>query len=93
MSTLEVGAEEVRRRVRLKIGQMVSVPASAISSDLTLQGDLPFDSLQLFELAAELEDEFGLPEIDEGDVAGIETVGDVERRVLDLLGQSAGANG
>jgi len=93
MRGAEPSAAEVCGRVQLKIGQMVSVPASGISSEMTLQGDLPFDSLQLFELAAELEDEFGLPEIDEDDVAGIETVGDVERRVLELLGRPAGADG
>lgn len=72
---------------------MVRLPEARISAELTLRGDLPFDSLQLYELAAELEDEFGLPELTEEDVAGIETVGDVERRVLELLPPVAGADG
>jgi acyl carrier protein len=84
--------QRVRERIRARIGEMASVPAGELTSETTLTGDLPLDSLQLYELAAALEDEFGLPEIDEDDVAGIETIGDVERRVLELLPDRAGAD-
>jgi acyl carrier protein len=77
--------EEVRARIRAKIAEVASMPATAIESRMSLTGDLPFDSLQLYELAASLEDEFGLVELDEGAVADIETVGDVERGVLERL--------
>jgi acyl carrier protein len=83
MSCMEI--ENVPTRVRAKIAQLVSIPEERISAELTLTGDLHFDSLQLYELAGELEDEFGLPELDEDDVDGIETVGDVERRVGEML--------
>jgi acyl carrier protein len=72
-------------RVRLRIAQMASVPESQVSPGSTLRGDLHLDSLQLYELVAELEDELGLSEIDEADVASIETVGDVESCVARLL--------
>ena len=58
---------------------------------MTLVGNLALDSLQLFELAARLEDQLGLPELDEEDVASIETVGDVESRVLALLARDDAA--
>lgn len=74
---------ELRGRVRAKIGEICSVPAAQVDSAMSLTGELPFDSLQLFELAAALEDEFDLPELDEAAVAAIETVGDVERYVVE----------
>jgi acyl carrier protein len=80
-----VRAEDVRARVRAEIAEIAVVPAAQVESGMSLTADLPFDSLQLYELAASLEDEFGLGELDEEAMAGIETVGDVESRVLEQL--------
>ncbi len=86
-------SEDVRARVRAKIAEIASVPAAQVESGMTLSGDLPFDSLQLYELAATLEDEFGIGELDEDAVAGIETVADVERGVLERLAVEPAAGG
>ncbi|HET8956382.1 MAG TPA: acyl carrier protein [Solirubrobacterales bacterium] len=77
--------EDVRARVRAQIAEHAAVPVERVESGMSLTADLPLDSLQLYELAASLEDEFGLGELDEEAVAGIETVGDVEDRVLERL--------
>lgn len=80
-----MGADEKRLRVREKIAELVSLPVWRIDGAMNLTADLGLDSLQLYELAAALEDEFGLPELKEDEVGDIETVADVERRVLELL--------
>jgi acyl carrier protein len=80
-----MGTEEVRARVRAKIAEVAGKAPAGLAPEMTLTGDLPFDSLQLYELVAALEDEFGLGEIDEDQLARIETVGDVEARVLEML--------
>ncbi len=80
-----MGTEEIRARVRAKIAEIAGKAPTELVPPMTLTGDLPFDSLQLYELVAALEDEFGLGEIDEDQLATIETVGDVEARVLELL--------
>ncbi|HVW47410.1 MAG TPA: acyl carrier protein [Solirubrobacterales bacterium] len=78
-------AEGGRLRVRAKVAEIAGVAPADLRPEMSLTGDLPFDSLQLYELVAALEDEFGLGEIDEAELARIETVGDVEARVLELL--------
>lgn len=80
-----MGPDEIRARIRQKIAGMASLPVDRISPEMNLTAELGLDSLQLYELAAAIEDEFNLPELKEEQVAGIETVGDVEARVLELL--------
>ncbi len=82
---------EARARVRKQIAELAGEDPSAIEPAMTLIGNLAFDSLQLYELAARLEDELGLPELREDDVASIETVGDVESCVTALLARDGAA--
>lgn len=83
--------DEICVRVRHQIAELAGQEPSEIEASMTLIGNLALDSLQLFELAARLEDQLGLPELDEEDVASIETVGDVEGRVLALLARDHAA--
>jgi acyl carrier protein len=80
MDEVELGV-----RVRRQIAEMAGRDPAAIDPAMTLIGNLAFDSLQLYELAAWLEDELGLPELREDDIASIETVGDIESCVAALL--------
>jgi acyl carrier protein len=82
---------EVRESVRQQIAELVGKDPAAIEPAMTLMGNLAFDSLQLYELAARLEDELGMPELREEDVASIETVGDVEGCVVALLARDSAA--
>lgn len=77
--------DEKRQRIREIIAEMATLPIRRIDGPMALTADIGLDSLQLYELAAALEDEFGLPELGEDEVGTIETVADVERRVLELL--------
>jgi acyl carrier protein len=85
--------EDVRARVRAQIAQIAAVPAAQVEARMSLTADLPLDSLQLYELAASLEDEFDLGELDEEAVVGIETVGDVEDRILQRLSAKTARGG
>jgi acyl carrier protein len=80
-----MGPDEIRARIRQKIAGMASIPVARVGPEMNLTAQLGLDSLQLYELAAAIEDEFSLPELKEEQVADIETVGDVEARVMELL--------
>jgi acyl carrier protein len=82
---------EVRESVRQYVAELVGKDPAAIEPSMTLMGNLAFDSLQLYELAARLEDELGIPTLPESDVASIETVGDVEGCVVALLARDGAA--
>lgn len=82
--------DEVGARVREKVAEAAGLPVERIEAQMSLISELALDSLRLFELAGELEDEFHLPDSGDDDLAGIETVEDIERRVLELLAAREG---
>ncbi len=53
-----------------------------LNADTTFS-DLRADSVDLIELAMTLEDEFGIGEMQEEDIAGITTIGDLEKYIQD----------
>ena len=68
------------------VSQQFSVDAERITESTDFQDELGADSLDVVELAASVEDEFGIGEIAEEDILKIHTVGDLVdylRRVLD----------
>lgn len=83
--------EAVRARVRVVVLEMAPVqpPGAALTSATRMGADLGYDSLRVVEVAVALEDEFGLDGGDEDDVTDVETVGDVEDRVIALLREQA----
>jgi acyl carrier protein len=76
--------EAIRERIRTAIGELAPV-AGTVAPATSLTVDLGFDSLGLIELAVYLEQELQLPAAAEDDLAGVETVADVEALVLGLL--------
>jgi acyl carrier protein len=75
----------VRERVRAVVRAMAPVRRESVTSSTLLAGDLGYDSLGLVQVAARLEDEFDLPDAPDEGVLDVETVGDVEDRLLSLL--------
>ena len=59
------------------ISEQFSVEADTITVDTTFEDDLGADSLDIVELSMALEEEFGVSEMSEEDIAGIATVGDL----------------
>ncbi len=61
------------------LSEQFSVDADTITKETSFENDLGADSLDLVELSMALEEEFGVEELDEEDVANIKTVGDLVR--------------
>ena len=59
------------------ISEQFSVEADTITMETTFTEDLGADSLDIVELSMALEEEFGVSERSEEDIAGIATVGDL----------------
>ena len=79
--------QDVRARVRELVRALAPRPVESVDSSARLEADLLFDSLTLVELAVRLEQEFSLPDFEEQAMdLEIETVGDVESFVENLIG-------
>ena len=59
------------------ISEQFSVEADTITMETTFTEDLGADSLDIVELSMALEEEFGVSEMSEEEIAGIATVGDL----------------
>jgi acyl carrier protein len=73
--------EEVLERVRTHLSTELEVPLEEISEQTRFREDLDADSLDLYELVMELEDNYGI-KVSEEEAAEIETVGDAVDFVL-----------
>lgn len=61
------------------LGEQFSVEPNTIRMDTAFEEDLGADSLDIVELSMALEEEFGVEEMSEEDIAAIKTVGDLVR--------------
>ncbi len=59
------------------VSEQFGVEADTITMETTFTDDLGADSLDIVELSMALEEEFGVSEMSEEDIAGIATVGDL----------------
>ena len=64
-------------KLKALIAEQLSVDPDDITLEATFVDDLGVDSLDLVELSMALEDEFGIEEMSEEDMANIKTVGDL----------------
>ena len=67
--------DEVMRIVRDHLSTELEVSPDRIQPETRFRDDLDADSLDLYELVMELEDQYGI-RVSEEEAAGIETVGD-----------------
>ena len=72
-------------RLRKIISEQMSVDPDEITMETTFKEDLDIDSLDLVDMIMAIEEEFGLEEIDDETVAGLQTVGDLVK----LIGEDA----
>lgn len=63
--------------LRKLLSEQFGVEPETITMDTGFEDDLGADSVDLVELSMALEEEFGLEEMSEEDVASIKTVGDL----------------
>ena len=73
--------EEVMKLVRGHLSEELEVDESKIEDGTRFKEDLDADSLDLYELVMELEDNYGIS-VSEEQAAGIKTVGDAVDFVL-----------
>ena len=64
-------------KLKALIAEQLGVDEDTITLEATFVEDLGVDSLDLVELSMALEDEFGIEEMAEEDMANIKTVGDL----------------
>ena len=64
-------------KLKALIAEQLGVDADTITLEAAFVEDLGVDSLDLVELSMALEDEFGIEEMAEEDMANIKTVGDL----------------
>jgi acyl carrier protein len=88
-STIQPADQDVRSRVRSIILQVAPNPGGVREGETQLVEHLEYHSLALLELGFTLEDEFGLPPIDQAQVQDITTVEQVEDLVLELMRSGA----
>ncbi len=63
------------------LAEQFGLDVESITMDTTFEGDLDADSVDIVEVSMALEDEFGIGEMSEEDLAKILTVGDLVRYV------------
>jgi acyl carrier protein len=74
----------VREKVREVVAEMAPFSDTAVCPTSRLIADLGFDSLGLLECLGAIEQEFNLPDTDEGGIS-VETVSDIEELTVGAL--------
>ena len=69
----------ILEKLQSLIADQLGVDGSGITMDTNFEEDLGVDSLDIVELSLALEEEFGIGEMSEDDLASIKTVGDLVR--------------
>lgn len=72
-------------KLKTIIAEQFGVEENSITADVSFEDDLGADSVDLVELSMALEEELGVDEMSEDDVAEIHTVGDLLRFLQDRL--------
>ncbi|HJA63848.1 MAG TPA: acyl carrier protein [Candidatus Intestinimonas stercoravium] len=67
------------------ISEQFGIEADTITMDTTFENDLDADSLDIVELSMALEEEFGISEMSEDEIAKIATVGDLVNYIQNKL--------
>lgn len=67
------------------LADQFGVDPESVTADTSFEEDLGADSVDLVEVSLALEEEFGLEEIPEEDIASIVTVGDLYRYMQEHL--------
>ena len=72
-------------KLKTIIAQQFGVEENAVTAEMSFEDDLGADSVDLVELSMAREEEFGVEEMSEDDVAGIRTVGDLLKYLQERL--------
>ncbi len=81
LPTLETDVDPLELKVRTVIADQLGLDVERVQPDAAIMQELGADSLDVVELCMDIEQEFGLPEIDEDTVEGFVRV----RNVVDYV--------
>ena len=76
----------VFERVRDIVSEQFDLDPENVTEDTDFLSELDADSLDVVELAMSVEESFGIPQISEDEIRGIQTVGDLVAYVEKALG-------
>lgn len=68
--------QDVFERMKTIIAEQFQTDEDKITMDTAFEGDLGADSIDLMELVLSMEEEFGIEEVQDAELAGLTTVGD-----------------
>lgn len=88
-ATQEATHTDIRGELERILRAMMPDAPEDVDDDMLLAEDLGMDSLRLLELAAVVEQRFGLPPLDMEQAITVKTVGDVVRLVEGLCAEAA----
>ncbi len=74
-------------KLKEMIAEQFTVDAESITMDTSFVDDLGADSLDIVELTMALEEEFDLPEMEDEELKGLVTVGDVVKFIASKVDQ------
>lgn len=75
----------ILEKLKSILAEQFMTDEDSITMDTSFVDDLGADSLDIVELAMAIEEEFGIPEIDEEDIPKLLTVGDVVRYISGII--------
>ncbi len=78
--------QEIEQKLYQMLADQFSLDAAEIRPEMTFEGDLGADSVDILDLSMSIEDEFGISEMEEEDITKIKTVADLVSYVQGKLG-------
>ena len=77
--------DEIRTTIKQAIAKVTRLDPAGIADQAAYRDDLGLDSLSILETIVEVQYRFNLPDLPEGEFAGIRTVEDTVQMVQDKL--------
>ena len=69
--------EEIFQKIQALVAEQFALNPEEVTAETSFEENLGADSVDLVELVMALEEEFDMTEVEEEDLAGLKTVGDV----------------
>ena len=78
--------EQILEKIVNLMSEQFDIDPSKLKDNTDILNDLGVDSLDVVELAMNIEEEFGIPQISEDDIRSIVTIGDLANYISRAMG-------
>ena len=78
--------DQILEKVTEMMSEQFDIDQSRLKEQTDILGELGVDSLDVVELAMNIEEEFGIPQISEDDIRSIVTIGDLANYISRAMG-------